>query len=65
MTLEEIKPDIFDINRDMPTGPASPSLPRLERVDSVPLRTRPFFHVHIIYQIGLKLDHKYPSIIQP
>ena len=34
MTFEEIKPDIFDINRDMPTGPASPSLPPLDGVDS-------------------------------
>ena len=41
MTFEEIKPDIFDINRDMPTAPARPSLPRLERVDSGPIRTRP------------------------
>ena len=43
MTFEEIKPDIFDINRDVPTGRASPSLPRLERVDSGPARTRPLF----------------------
>ena len=30
----QIKPDIFDINRDMPTGRATPSLLPLERVDS-------------------------------
>ena len=45
MTFEEIKPDIFDINRDMPTGPASPSLPPLDGVDrhSGLVRTRPLF----------------------
>ena len=45
--------DIFDINRDMQTGRASPSLPQLERVDSV----------HIIYQFDLKLDQKHPSVL--
>ena len=40
---EGIKPDIFDINRDMPTGPASPSLPQLDGVDSGPARQRPLF----------------------
>ena len=32
MTFEEIKPDIFDINRDMPTAPTTASLPRHERL---------------------------------
>ena len=39
MTCEDIKRDMFDINPDMPTGQASPSLPRLELVDSGPART--------------------------
>ena len=38
---EEIKPDIFDINCDMPTGPVSPSLPPLDPVDIGPVSTRP------------------------
>ena len=32
MTFEEIKPDIFYINRDMPRAPAAPCLPPLEWV---------------------------------
>ena len=44
MTFEEIKPDIFDINLDMPT-----SLPRLERVDSGPVPTRGFVPVSMLY----------------
>ena len=43
MVCEGIKPDIFDINRDTPMGLAAPSLPRLERVDSGPVRTQPLF----------------------
>ena len=43
MTFEEIKPDIFDINRDMPRAPAAPCLPPLERVDSGAVCTRPLF----------------------
>ena len=41
MVCEGIKPDIFDINRDLPTGRPSPSLPRLEHVDSGLVRTPP------------------------
>ena len=43
MTFEEIKPDIFDIKRDIPTAPAAPTLPRLERVDSGPVHMPPPF----------------------
>ena len=52
MTFEEIKPDIFDINRDMPTGPASPFLPPLGRVDSVSgaVSRRPLLPYHISNQ---------------
>ena len=62
---EGIKPDIFDINRDMPTGPASPSLPPLDGVgvDSARYASGRFFSVHITHQIGPKLDHKDPSVM--
>ena len=63
MAFEEIKPDIFDINRDMPMAPAAPSFPRLERVDSGPVRTRPLVRVLIIYQIGPKFDQKDPTVM--
>ena len=49
MRCERIKPDIFDINHHMPTERVSPSLPRLERVDSGPVRTRAFVPVSILY----------------
>ena len=66
MTFEEIKPDIFDINRDMPTVPASPSLPRLSLLTVVRYggtHAGVCSRVHIIYQIGLKLDQKDPSVM--
>ena len=63
MTCEEIKPDIFDINRDMRIAPATPSLPRLQRVDSGPVRMQGDLPVHIIYHFCLKLDQKDPSVI--
>ena len=64
MRYGEIKPDIFDINRDMPMGPDLPSLPFAYLTVTVVLYPRPhFFRVHIIYQIGLKLIHNDHSIV--
>ena len=51
LVSEGIKPDMFDINREMPTTLAAPCLPRLERVDSlsVPVLNVQFVPVFILY----------------